>query len=167
MPALKPGTIAPEFSLPNADGEVHSLTEGLANGPVLLVFFKVSCPTCQYGLPYFERLRKQLDGASVSMWSISQNSLDHTSAFAREFDVTTLLALFDPEEEGFAVSNSYGITNVPTSFLIEPDGKISLTSVGWSKDDTAAMARRLGEAAGKPDLTLFAPDEKVIDFRPG
>lgn len=167
MPALEPGTVAPDFSLPNANGEVHSLSEGLAKGPVLLVFFKVSCPTCQYGLPFFERLYKRLNGAPISMWSISQNSLDHTSAFAREFDVTTLPALFDPEEEGFAVSNSYGITNVPTAFLIEPNGKIGLTSVGWSKDDTAEIAQRLGNAAGESNLTLFAPNEKVVDFRPG
>jgi peroxiredoxin len=167
MSALEPGAVAPEFRLPNAKGEVHSLAEGLAKGPVLLVFFKVSCPTCQYGLPFFERLHKQLPDAPVSVWSISQNSLDHTSAFAREFGVETLPALFDPEEEGFAVSNSYGITNVPTAFLVEPGRKIALTSVGWSKDDTAEIARRLGEAAGMPDLTLFEPNEKVVDFRPG
>jgi peroxiredoxin len=167
MAALEPGTDAPEFSLPNAKGEVHSLAEGLAKGPVLLVFFKISCPTCQYGLPFFERLHKKLAGAPVSLWSISQNSLDHTSGFAREFGVETLPALFDPEEEGFAVSNSYGITNVPTAFLIEPDGKIAATVVGWSKDDTAEIARRLGETVGKPDLALFEPGEKVVDFRPG
>lgn len=167
MAALEPGADAPEFSLPNAKGEVHSLTEGLAKGPVLLVFYKVSCPICQYGLPFFERLHKRLADAPVSLWSISQNSIDHTNGFAREFGVETLPVLFDPEEEGFAVSNSYGITNVPTAFLIEPDGKIAATAVGWSKDDTAAMARRLGEAAGEPDLALFEPGENVAAFRPG
>ncbi|MEX2304107.1 MAG: TlpA disulfide reductase family protein [Bryobacterales bacterium] len=167
MAALEPGAAAPEFSLPNAHGDVHSVAEGLAKGPVLLVFFKVSCPTCQYGLPFFGRLHKRLGEAPLSVWSISQNSLAHTSAFAREFGVEALPTLFDPEDEGFAVSDLYGITHVPTAFLIEQDGKIATTSVGWSKDDTAAIAQRLGEAAGKPGLALFEADEKVVDFRPG
>jgi peroxiredoxin len=167
MPALEPNADAPEFSLPDNKGEVHSLTEALAKGPLLLVFFKVSCPTCQYALPFFERLHKRLVGAPVSMWAVSQNSLDHTNAFGREFGIGTLPMLFDPEEEGYPVSNVYGLTNVPTAFLIGLDGKIALTSVGWSKDDTAQIARRLGEAAGEPGLTLFEPQENVLALRPG
>jgi len=167
MAALEPGTAAPEFSLPDDKGQVHSLSKGLAKGPVLLVFFKVSCPTCQYALPFFERLHKRLADAPVSLWAVSQNSLTHTNAFGREFGVATLPALFDPEEEGYPVSNAYDITNVPTAFLIEPDGKIALTSVGWSRDETAAMAHRLGQATGEPGLTPFEPQEDVLVFRPG
>lgn len=167
MSALEPGTAAPEFSLPDHKGQVHSLSEGLAKGPVLLVFFKVSCPTCQYALPFFGRLHKRLADAPVTLWAVSQNSIDHTNAFGREFGVETLPVLFDPDEEAYPVSNVYGITNVPTAFLIEPDGSIALTSVGWSKDETAAIARRLGEAAAEPSLVLFAPQENVLAFRPG
>jgi peroxiredoxin len=167
MAALDPGTAAPGFSLPDAQGRVHSLAEGLAKGAVVLVFYKVSCPTCQYALPFFERLHERLVGAPVSLWAVSQDSLDHTNAFQREFGVETLPTLFDSDVESYAVSNAYGITNVPTAFLIEPDGKIALSSVGWSKDDTAAIAERLGQAAGQGALTLFAPGENVLAFRPG
>ncbi len=167
MAALEPGSDAPEFSLPDHKGEVHSLTEALAKGPLLLVFFKISCPTCQYALPFFERLHKRLAAAPVGIWAVSQNSLDHTNAFGREFGIATLPVLFDPEEEGYPVSDVYGLTNVPTSFLIEPNGKIAVTSVGWSKDDVAQIAQRLGEAAGEPGLSLFEPQENVLAFRPG
>jgi peroxiredoxin len=167
MAALEPDTAAPQFSLPDDKGEVHSLTEGLAKGPLLLVFFKVSCPTCQYALPFFERLHKRLAGAAVNIWAVSQDSLDHTNAFGREFGIETLPVLFDPEEEGYPVSNVYGITNVPTAFLVEPDGRIAVTSVGWSKDDVARISRQLGQAAGEPGLLLFEPSENVLAFRPG
>jgi peroxiredoxin len=167
MSALEPGAAAPEFSLPDDKGQVHSLSEGLAKGPVLLIFFKVSCPTCQYALPFFGRLQRRLADAPVSLWAVSQNSIDHTKAFGREFGVEALPTLFDPDEEAYPVSNAYGITNVPTCFLIEPDGKIALTSVGWSKDETAAIARRLGQAAAEPSLVLFGPQENVLAFRPG
>ena len=47
MPALDTGVMAPDFTLPTIDGEQVSLKEALQKGPVLLAFFKVSCPVCQ------------------------------------------------------------------------------------------------------------------------
>jgi peroxiredoxin len=167
MAALEPGSIAPEFVLPDSQGQTHSLSEGLAGGPVLLVFFKISCPTSQYALPFYERLHRRLAGSSLKIWAVSQDSLDHTNAFARHFGVETLPALFDPEEEGYTVSNAYGITNVPTAFLIGPGREVLFTSVGWSREDVRDIARRLGEHTALPNLELFEDGEKVIEFQPG
>jgi len=52
MTALATGTKAPEFELKTLDGKKFSLRDELANGPVVLAFFKVSCPTCQYTFPF-------------------------------------------------------------------------------------------------------------------
>jgi len=58
MAALGTGVRAPEFELRTMDAKPFSLGDALARGPAVLVFFKVSCPTCQYALPFFERLYK-------------------------------------------------------------------------------------------------------------
>ena len=58
MAALATGTKAPDFDLKTLDGKRFSLGEELASGPVVLAFFKVSCPTCQYAFPFLERLHK-------------------------------------------------------------------------------------------------------------
>jgi peroxiredoxin len=63
MAALTTGTKAPEFELKGLDGKGFSLNDELALGPVVLAFFKVSCPTCQYALPFFERLHKAYSAA--------------------------------------------------------------------------------------------------------
>src|SRR5208337_2826206 len=55
MLALREGTKAPDFSLPALDGGKFSLQDALQKGQVLAVFFKVSCPVCQYAFPFFER----------------------------------------------------------------------------------------------------------------
>ena len=55
MAALEAGKQAPQFELPAMDGSKFSLQDALHRGPVLAVFFKNSCPVCQYALPYFER----------------------------------------------------------------------------------------------------------------
>jgi peroxiredoxin len=58
MPALAVGARAPDFELKTLDGKRGWLGEELSRGPVVLAFFKVSCPTCQYAFPFLERLHK-------------------------------------------------------------------------------------------------------------
>jgi peroxiredoxin len=66
MAALGNGTKAPEFELKSLDGRKVVLSDALARGAVVLAFFKVSCPTCQYALPFLERLHKAYSGAQES-----------------------------------------------------------------------------------------------------
>ena len=166
MAALPPGSKAPDFELPDRGGAPHSLSDALRKGPVLLTFFKTSCPTCQYGVPFFSRLASPLEGKPVTVWGISQDSPENTAGFNREFEVS-MPELFDSEEQGYAVSNAYGITNVPTSFLIEQDGTVSVSSVGWDKKAAELISKYLGEASSIPELTPFNPGESVLDFRGG
>ena len=53
---LSVGGKAPDFVLPTLSGIEVSLGEMTRSGPVLLAFFKISCPTCQYTFPFLERL---------------------------------------------------------------------------------------------------------------
>ena len=62
MTALSAGTVAPKFSLPMVDSGSFSLPEALQRGPVLLAFFKISCPVCQFALPFVERLYQAWQG---------------------------------------------------------------------------------------------------------
>ena len=166
MTALSPGTKAPDFTLLDRDEQPRTLAAALQTGPVLLTFFKVSCPTCQYALPFIDRLHSQLEGTPVTVWAVSQDGPGATTAFNEEFEVS-LTELFDPEEEMYPVSNAYGLTHVPTSFLIDRDGAIAEISVGWDKKDMEQISSRVGEAAGIADLTPFDPGEDVLDYRGG
>jgi len=173
MAALPAGTKAPDFSLPavssgkdgNKDGGEFSLQAALQQGPVLAAFFKVSCPTCQYAFPYLERLYKAQDDKKVTIVGISQNDQRDTAAFLKEYGVTFRTLLDDPN--GYAVSNAYGLTNVPTLFLIGQDGQIEVTSVGWVKPDVEDINRKLATAQQTPPLSIFKPGEDVRDFRAG
>ena len=49
---------APQFDLPGLAGDRTSLPDLLVSGPVLLAFFKVTCPTCQLTFPFLERLHR-------------------------------------------------------------------------------------------------------------
>jgi peroxiredoxin len=165
MAALTAGTHAPEISLPALDGSKFSLQAALNQGPVLAAFFKVSCPICQYAFPYLERLHKAYGNQKISMVGISQNNQRDTAAFLKEYGVTFPTLLDDPN--GYAVSNAYGLTNVPTWFLIGQDGEIEISSVGWVKRELEDLNRKLAEAQQISVLPLFQPGEDVSDFRAG
>ncbi len=164
MTALKEGTKAPDFSLPGVDGSIFSLKDALLRGPVVAAFFKVSCPVCQYTFPFLERLRKAY-GEKIAIVGISQDDKASTTAFLKEYGVTFPALLDDPAK--YAVSNAFGLTNVPTWFLIATDSEIQISSVGWVRADVEDLNHRLSDANKTAVRRLFLPQDDVRDYRPG
>src|SRR5271165_2195233 len=165
MAALTAGARAQGFTLPTVQGKQVSLDEALHKGSVVLAFFKVSCPVCQYAFPLIERLYRANQSGDVTVLGISQDKQRDTQAFLREYGVTFPVALDDPEK--YAVSNAYGLTNVPTLFYIAPDGEIEISSVGWSKADVEAINQKLAEHGKQTPAPLWRKGEDIQDFRAG
>jgi len=165
MAALTAGTHAPEIALTGVDGTKFSLQEALQRGPVLAAFFKVSCPVCQYTFPFLERLHQAYGNQKITLVGISQDDKRNTAAFLKEYGVTFPTLLDDPN--GYAVSNAYGLTNVPTWFLIGKDGQIELASVGWVKQEVDELNQKLAAVQQVSVPPLFKPGDDVRDFRAG
>jgi peroxiredoxin len=146
---------APDFVLPALSGLKVSLSEVTGLGPVLLAFFKVSCPTCQYTLPFLERLT---DARELKTIGISQDEEAATAEFRRAYGLSFPMAL-DDARKGYQVSNAYKITHVPSVFLVE-GRSITEAFNGFSKRELERIGRRF-------EVRVFRPGEKVPDFRPG
>ncbi len=165
MAALTAGTKAPDFELKAMDGKRFVLRNELARGPVVLAFFKVSCPTCQYAFPFLERLERAYGHQGVRLTGVSQNDPKKTAAFTKKFGVTFPVLL--DETDSYPVSNAYGLTNVPTIFWIAQDGDIEVSSVGWVKADFEEVSRKMAESANASPVVVFKPGDDVRDFRAG
>src|SRR6266699_4331507 len=165
MATLKAGTSAPDFTLPNMDGKKFSLRDALARGPVLAAFFKVSCPTCQYALPFLERIYKAHGNKNLTIVGVSQNEKKDTASFIKEYGVTFPVLLDDTRT--FPASNAYGLTNVPSIFWIAQDGEIEISSVGWVRKEIEEINRRAAEAVGDGAKPVFLAGEQVADFQAG
>ncbi|HUO33495.1 MAG TPA: TlpA disulfide reductase family protein [Candidatus Acidoferrum sp.] len=164
MAALPPGKKAPAISLNTIDGQKMSLDAALHSGPVLLAFFKISCPTCQYTLPFLQRIFESYRKGPISIWGISQNDREDTIDFCQHFGVTFPVLLDDAR---FTVSNAYAITNVPTLFFVGSDGTIELTSVGFAKSDIEALAQKASQKTNIPLMPPFRPGEVIPAFKHG
>jgi peroxiredoxin len=166
MTHIVAGNTAPGFSLKALDGKEYSLQKLEEQGPVVAAFFKVSCPVCQFTFPFLERIYKRYGGNGATFLGISQDDARATKEFAKEFGVTFQM-LLDEKEKGYAASNAYGLTNVPTIFLIETDGTVKISSMGFDKNDLESIAAEFAERKKIAPAALFRPAESVPDHKPG
>ena len=166
MTNIVAGNLAPSFTLKALDGTEFSLGKLLEHGPVVAAFFKISCPVCQFTFPYLERLYKRYGGDGVTFLGISQDDSPSTKDFAKEFGVTFPMVL-DEKQKGYPASNAYGLTNVPSLFLIDPDGTVKISCMGFDKKDLESIAGALAERKKIAPAALFRPDESVPAHKPG
>jgi peroxiredoxin len=161
---IEAGHTAPGFSLKALDGKEHSLEKLLEQGPAVVAFFKISCPVCQFTFPFLQRLHERFAGGGVTVIAVSQNDVGSTKEFNQEYGVTfpTLV-----DAEGYPASNAYGLTNVPTIFLIAPDGKEIESCMGFSKSDLEKIAAELSQHKKMQAAQLFRKDEVVPAYKPG
>ncbi|MCC6588906.1 MAG: TlpA family protein disulfide reductase [Bryobacterales bacterium] len=159
---LEAGQRAPEVSLRQADGTSVSLADLLKQGPAVLAFFKISCPVCQMAFPYLDRLASAQTATGVNsprVIGVSQDDAADTRAFANRFAPQTPM-LLDDEDAGYHASNAYGISHVPTVFVVEQDGSISHSWTGFSKADFEKLGDRIGHSP-------FQPGDNVPAWRAG
>ncbi len=161
---LAAGSQAPEIELPDANGGRVNLAKVLESGPVLAAFYKVSCPVCQFTLPFVERIHKAYGNDKITILGISQDDASDTREFAKEYGLT-FPSLIDAED--YPVSNAYGLTNVPTVFLIQQDGTIAASFTGFDKQGLEGVSASFAEHLGKPTAPVFKPGETVPDHKPG
>ena len=151
-----PGSHAPDFQLHTLGGENWPLGDNLPAGPLVLVFFKISCPTCQFTFPFLDRLAAAEPG-KLRVVAVSQDDAAGTTQFLERFapHITTLL-----DTKGYPTCKAYGITHVPSVFQIEPDGTIGGAANGFHRQ----MLEDLGAIAG---IEPFKPGEQIPEMRPG
>jgi peroxiredoxin len=164
MTHIVAGNMAPGFSLKSLDNKEHSLNTLLEHSPVVAIFFKVSCPVCQFTIPFLERLHRRYGGDGVTFLGISQDDARATQNFAKEYGMTFPLLL---DDNGYPVSNAYGLTNVPTIFLIDTDGTVKVSSMGFDKKDLENITAHLAERKKISLAPLFRSDEVVPANKPG
>jgi peroxiredoxin len=164
MPKLGAGKTVPAFQLATTAGAPLSLPEALAVGPVLLAFFKISCPTCQFTFPFLQRLQVQLREKGVQIWGVVQGNAQEGARFGAAYGVTFPILI---DEAPYKVSRAYGLNYVPSLFLVKPDGTIETFSEGFSKTDLLSIHKSLAAMLSATPPALFLPTEKIPEYKPG
>jgi peroxiredoxin len=150
---LAPGDRAPSLALPDAStGE--SVTDPWREGPVLLAFFKATCPVCQMAAPKVQALAD----SGVRVVAVGEDPPPEIRSYSdRHGQKVTTLSEPDP----YPVSDAFGIDTVPTLFLVGEDGTVRDTVVSWDRDAWNRIAEEAGGTAVSDEGDGLPP------FRPG
>lgn len=134
-PLLSPGARAPEFAVEGADGTPVTLA-GYSGKIVILDFWATWCGPCQRSMPHLEAVYRAAKNQGVVVLGVC--SWDASSAFRKwvqthrsEYSFTFG---FDPaarEETASIATKGYGVSGLPTTYLIGPDGMVAGRYVGY------------------------------------
>jgi len=147
---------APDFTLSSVAGGPVRLADLCAGGPALLVFAAEECPTCALTLRRLSSLAEHLSGLGITSGVVFEDSLEVAARTARRagFDGVVL-----SEPPPYEVSRAYELDSVPTTVLVDRDGKLVQRAVGWD-------AQRLDEMLEQACAAVGAPAVRVTDEPP-
>lgn len=138
------GRPAPDFSLTDLNGNAVQLSQWRGK-PVLLNFFKSTCPWCQAEMPKLGEVYRRHADLEVQVFGIVIGKDDETSAarFAAEKGLDFPLAV-DTQK---TVRELYPLRRVPTIVLIDAEGNIQRVYEGSSEQLSGIVEQTMLAAA--------------------
>lgn len=142
-PGLKAAAVgqpAPDFTLPDLDGNSVSLTD-FAGKPVLVNFWNTGCPPCRDEMPYLQQVYNESKDTELVMLTINiGEGTDTVKDFFQDRSLS-LPVLFDTD---VTVARIYNVPGIPTTFFIDKDGIMRVKVIG-AFPNKAAIDSRLSE----------------------
>jgi peroxiredoxin len=150
---LATGDRAPSLELPDAaTGE--SVTDPWREGPVVLAFFKTTCPVCQMAAPKVQALAD----AGVRVVAVGEDAPGEIRTYAELHGQKVPIL---SETAPYPASDAFGIDTVPTLFRVDEDGTVRDAVESWDRD----RWNRFAEAAG--GTAVSDEGDGLPPFRPG
>ena len=142
---LSPYTAQPgstTFDLPDVKGQQHSLED--YRGQVVLVNFWASwCPPCIQEMPVLEKLQQKLNEQPFEILAVNVGEAKYRVWKFVKLINFGLPVLLDERKDTF---NAWGVSVLPTSFLLDKQGNIRYRVQGdteWDSEDVVALIETL------------------------
>ena len=129
----KPGTIAPAFTLTTLDGKTVSLSD-FKGKYVVLDFWASWCPDCLRDITEVQSLYKDFSKRGVVFVGVSfDNDKSRWQAAVEKYDIQYLQCSELKKMRKADIAKQYGVKWIPSLVVVDPEGKIALSTVLSSK----------------------------------
>jgi thiol-disulfide isomerase/thioredoxin len=141
---VDPPVAAPDFTLPDLDEETHKLSD-YRGKVVMLNFWATWCPPCRREIPSMESIYHDLGKSGFVVLAVNEfEDPDHVFAYMGQLSVLpNFPVLLDTDSK---VSQDYKVKGLPTTVLIDKQGRIVYRAVGgrdFDHDDVRRIVRGL------------------------
>ncbi|PIC65901.1 thiol-disulfide oxidoreductase [Sporosarcina sp. P21c] len=122
---------APDFTLETLAGETVTLSE-LKGKKVILNFWATWCPPCKAEMPHMESFyskltdEDQVELIAVNVTESERLGIDEVETFVDSYELSFPIPLDKTAE----VTHKYGVISMPTTFMIDTQGRIAQKVVG-------------------------------------
>jgi thiol-disulfide isomerase/thioredoxin len=133
--------LAPDFTLNTLDNQEITLSK-LKGKVVLLDFWATWCGPCRESIPHLIHLYKTYRESGFEIIGISLDKGDPQVVrnFAKSLEIPYPIVI-GPEK----VMRDYKVTKIPTSFLIDKEGKIRESMIGFNSAIAQQMTAKLSD----------------------
>lgn len=131
--------LVPDFTLESSTGDMVSLSD-YAGKVVVLNFWASWCPPCKKEMPDFQKLYEELEDSedTVLLMLDQTDGQREKKADADKYveqEEFTFPVLYDTGEVGYSI---FGLTSIPTTVVIDKEGRLSDYVVGSTEYDVVA-----------------------------
>ena len=130
------GQSAPAFSLVDMAGNTVDLASHRGKDVVVLDFWASWCPACRKGLPVLDKVAQHFAGQPVAIYGVNiREGAALVAEFAKQNKLTLPLLLDDTGQ----VADSYGVSGIPQTVIIDRDGIVRSVHAGvplWGFEET-------------------------------
>jgi thiol-disulfide isomerase/thioredoxin len=132
---------APNVALRTAEGATVQLAD--YKGKVVLIDFWASwCPPCKTSFPALDAIYREYREKEVEVLAVNVDEQRREADVFLDAHPHSLAVFFDPK--GVAPA-AFGVTGMPTSFLIDRAGNIRFTHTGYSTSVEQKYRRELAQ----------------------
>jgi thiol-disulfide isomerase/thioredoxin len=135
------GKEAPEISAAgwiNSEGPVT--LAGLKGKPVVVEFWATWCPPCRKSIPHLIELYAKHKDAGLVILGLSKEPKEKVEPFAKEKGMTYIVGY------GSESGEAYGVTGIPTAYVVGPDGKVAWNGHPMQPDFEKAIEAAIAAA---------------------
>ena len=133
---------APDFKLPDMDGEMFTMQQ-YRGKPVIVNFWATWCPPCREELPSMNRAWEKVKDQGIEMLAINVGEDEETIfRFMADYPIDFQVLL----DETSNATQKWPMKGLPTTFVIDPQGKIVYRAIGgreWDADKLLDPVRAL------------------------